>query len=329
MHRFRGRIPCALGTALLAIAVSAPAFAASPSLEPRALLAAGRADDAIQLLNSTIQSSPNNAEAHHLLSRVYYALENWDQAIASGQRAVNAARNNSNYHLWLGKAYGMKAQRAGGFTAMRYAGKARDEFVKAVQLDGSSVEAHSVLSDYYIDAPGFLGGGTDKARREAEQVAAFSAPAAHRIKAQLFEKDKKFKEAEAEYKAAIAKSSNPAAQWIDLAAFYRRTGRLPEMESAIQQAVNSDKKHGKLLYDAARILVKANRNFPAAEEMLRKYLASSELSDEAPAFQAHYLLGQIMEKQGDKKGAANEYRAALAMARDYQAAQNALKRLQE
>ena len=43
---------------------------------------------------------------------------------------------------------------------------------------------------------------------------------------------------------------------------------------------------------------------------------------------AHYLLGQILEKQGDKASAIQEYRAALSLAKDYGQAQDALKRLQ-
>lgn len=331
MLRFkpRGRIVFAVITALFAAALSAQSAFADPDIPPRQLLAAGRADDAIQILNSTIQSSPQNAEAYHLLSRVYYALEKWDEAISAAERAVKAAPSNSNYHLWLGRAYGMKAQHSGWMTALKFARKARDEFEKAVQLDGSNVQAHIVLADFYLDAPGFLGGGVDKARREADQLSAVDPVAARRIKAPVAEKDKNYQQAEAEYKAAIAESGNSGAQWLELAAFYRRTGRLPEMENAIRQAVNSDKKRSNVLYDAARLLVKSGRNFPEAAEMLRKYLASADLSEEVPAFQAHYLLGQVLEKQGDKKGAATEYRAALSMARDYQVAQNALKRVQE
>lgn len=331
MLRFaqRGRVLSSMAALVFAVALSASAFAAAMDIPPRQLLAAGRADDAIQVLNSTIQSSPNNAEAYHLLSRVYYAMERWDQAISAAERAVNAAPNNSDYHLWLGRAYGRKAQHSGWMTALKFARKARDEFEKAVQLDNSNVQAHSDLADFYLDAPGFLGGGADKARRLAEQLSAVNGAAAHSINAQVAEKDKKNQQAEAEYKAALAQSGNASAQWLELAGFYRRTGRLPEMENAIQQAINSEKNRGNVLYESARLLFRSGRNFDDAARMMRKYLASPELSEEAPAFQAHYLLGQILEKQGDKKGAATEYRAALATARDYQVAQNALKRVEE
>jgi TolA-binding protein len=82
-----------------------------------------------------------------------------------------------------------------------------------------------------------------------------------------------------------------------------------------------------VLVDAAETLIRAGRNLPGAIELLRRYLGSSTTVEEAPAFKAHYLLGTLLEKQGDKQAAANEYRAALSMAKDFSQAQDALSRL--
>src|SRR4051812_32755884 len=71
-----------------AAALALPVSAAAVDDNARQLVAAGRADDAIAMLNSLIQGSPNDAEAYHLLSRVYYALEKWDRAISAGEHAV-------------------------------------------------------------------------------------------------------------------------------------------------------------------------------------------------------------------------------------------------
>jgi len=58
-------------------------------------------------------------------------------------------------------------------------------------------------------------------------------------------------------------------------------------------------------------------------------LNGPEKTEDAPAFQAHYLLGEILEKQGDKPAAAEEYRAALSLAPTYEQAQSALKRVMQ
>ena len=65
---------------------------------------------------------------------------------------------------------------------------------------------------------------------------------------------------------------------------------------------------------------------PFAIELLHRYLASGPV-EAAPAFKAHYLLGMLLEKQGDRAGAADEYRASLSLARNFGTAQQALNRV--
>jgi len=50
--------------------------------------------------------------------------------------------------------------------------------------------------------------------------------------------------------------------------------------------------------------------------------------EDAPAFRAHYLLGQIYEKMGNKPDAAAEYKASLALASGFAPASKALGRVQ-
>src|SRR5262249_59560818 len=129
--------------------------------------------------------------------------------------------------------------------------KTRSEFEKAVELDAANVPARSDLAEYYLEAPGFLGGGKDKARAQAEQLAAYSAAAAHSLKAEVAEDEHNWAEAEAEYKKAIEASASPGGEWLDLAAFYRHQKRYKEMEDANNHAVSFDKKKSNVLVNAA------------------------------------------------------------------------------
>jgi Tfp pilus assembly protein PilF len=79
--------------------------------------------------------------------------------------------------------------------------------------------------------------------------------------------------------------------------------------------------------ESGDVLIRSGRNFPLATELLRRYLASSSTVEEAPVFKAHYLLGTALQKQGDQRAAAEEYRAALALAKGFTRAQDALNRL--
>ena len=135
---------------VLALILSASfAFAASGSVTD--MIVTGRVDDALKALNSRVQAAPNDAEAYHLLSRANFHLQKWDKAIEYGEKAVQLAPNNSLYYMWLGRAYGEKADDSGPFTAARLASKIRGNFEKADQLDSKNIDARSDLA---IGGPG-------------------------------------------------------------------------------------------------------------------------------------------------------------------------------
>jgi hypothetical protein len=78
--------------------------------------------------------------------------------------------------------------------------------------------------------------------------------------------------------------------------------------------------------DGASLLLHTGRNYALGVRFLRRYLLSPV--EEGPAFKAHDLLGQLLEKQGDRHAAAEEFRAALALSHTYTRAQEDLKRVE-
>ncbi len=127
---------------LILASVIAATFAVADESAP-ALLAAGRADDAITTLRSKINTSPNDAEAYNLLCRAYFSMGDWDRGISACEKAIALAPNNSRYHMWLGRIYGEKADGVVFFKAASLAGKVREEFETAVRLDPKNVDARS------------------------------------------------------------------------------------------------------------------------------------------------------------------------------------------
>src|SRR5260370_1881789 len=110
------------------------------------MLAAGRIDDAIAELNGRLSSAPADAESSNLLCRAYFALEEWDRAESSCRKAVSLDQGNSRYHLWLGRVYGEKADRANFLGAAGPAGKTRPELEPAVPLDPENVDTRLHLA---------------------------------------------------------------------------------------------------------------------------------------------------------------------------------------
>jgi tetratricopeptide (TPR) repeat protein len=295
---------------------------ANSLLEPvNADLTAGNADDAIARLSSSLTANPADAEAHNLLCRVYYQEERWDEAIHECETAVRLMPQESEYHLWLGRAYGEKADKIHSIKAYGLAKKVRDEFERAVQLDGANVDALSDLGEFYTAAPGIVGGGKQKAQNVAQTLERYGQAQAHQLKGRLAEKDKNLALAETEFKAAVEASSQSADAWMTLASFYSRHKHTDQMLEALHAGIDADAKaakpHGAALVDGASLLNRNNLEPQLAIQLLRLYLASPNKSADTPAFQVHAQLSRLLEQQGDHEGAQQQIAAAAALARAY------------
>ncbi|MGA2003275.1 MAG: tetratricopeptide repeat protein [Terriglobales bacterium] len=292
----------------------------------REMLAAGQIDAAINVLSVRLSSAPSDAESANLLCRAYIAIEDLDRAESSCKKAIALDPRNGRYHRWLGHVYGEKADHASFLSAASLAGKTRDELERAVQLNPNDMDARADLAEFYFEAPGIVGGGQDKARAQA-RIMGISVPAReHWVYAHIAEKNHDPGTAEREYLRMIEVSHGDSEAWLSLALFFRHQKRYDDMEKTLIRATEATMSKPDVLVDIAQNLFRTSRNPALAIQVLRRYLASGPV-EEAPAFKAHYLLGQLLEKQGDKAGAAGEYRASLSMARHFGLAQQALNRV--
>ena len=302
---------------------SAPAIAEAPNSLKAAQSAftLGRADEALRTLDNALRSNNGNASAWSLQCRVYLAQGRWDDAVASCQRAVQIEPGSSQFHLWLGRAYGEKARRSSMVSAYKTAKLVHTEFETAVSLDGNNREALSDLGQYYVQAPKILGGSYSKAEELAQRLNALDPARAYELRAIIAERKKNYPDAEQNYKARIAASqSSPAATaqaWMDLGSFYRRRRRWDEMLAALKSGVAIDTNHGPPMVDGASTLINARREPLLAAEWLREYLGGNALSDTAPAFAVHAELGDLLKQQGDAQAADREFAAAHALSANY------------
>ncbi len=318
----------ALPLACVAIAVAAIASAQIPAATLKQAddaLQAGEADQALSLLMPLPAQGQGAAEAQNLICRVRFTLQQWDAAVTACELSVRLEPGSSIDHMWLGRALGEKASRASFLTAYSLAKRVRAEFEQAVELDPKNAGALSDLGEFYKDAPGIVGGGTNKAEAIAAQLDKVDPAKALELRGNIAVSRKDDLSAERDFKQAIAVSPHPAEKWTILAEFYRKQQRWNEMDAAIQSCVSAaarDKHPGVALYDGAGVLIDAKRNPALAAKMLDDYLAGSSKSDEAPAFIAHVRLGRLKQQLGDAAGAQQEFAAAAAMAREYNPAQD-------
>jgi tetratricopeptide (TPR) repeat protein len=281
---------------MLFVALAAVSLSAQTPLvdQGRAALNRGDADAAADLLEKAVAQWPNSAEAHY----------------------------------YLGSAYGAKAQKANPFSAASLAGKTREEFEKAVALNPKWIEARLGLAEFYIFAPGIIGGSFDKALAQAAEMKTLDPLQAHRVTAMVYSAQKKPELAKKEYLDAIQERPNNPKPHQYLGQFLANTEKnYPAAFSELETAVKLDPSYMPPLFQIGRTAAASATNLARGEEALKRYLTTTPKDGEPPLANAHYWLGAIYEKQNRKPDAKREYETALKMNPGLQMATDALKRV--
>jgi cytochrome c-type biogenesis protein CcmH/NrfG len=234
-----------------------------------------------------------SAAVYELLGRNYYMMGEFKKATDSLERAESADPQNSQYALWLGRAYGRRAETSNPFSAVGHASKARQYFEKAVQLDPNSIEALNDLLEYYMEAPGFLGGGWEKAKATAARIAQVDPAEGHYAQAELAEKRKEMARAEEQLRHAIELAPHQVGRFIDLARLLAKQGRYQESDQSFARAEQLAPDSPKLMYARADVYIKSGRNLEVAKDLLTRYLSATITPDDPPKSDARKLLRQI------------------------------------
>ncbi len=264
--------------------------AASPSLE-EAHKHYNRTDyeSALKILNA-IPEAERSGRVYDLMGRSYFMQGEFKKAGEAYEKALAAEPGNSVYAHGLGKAYGKRAETSNPFSAPGLASKARQNFEKAVQYDSRNIEAMNDLFEYYLEAPGFLGGGLDKASALAQRIAALDSVEGHWARAKIAEKRKEFSTAEVQLRTAVDAAPAQVGRVVDLAKFLAKQGRHQEAEQVFQQAEHVAPGSPRLLFDRAEIYVHSGRNLDTARMLLKQYLSKPLTPDDPPRQEAEKLL---------------------------------------
>lgn len=276
-------LPVLLATATL--------FAGSAELErARQLFGRSQYQAAITAL-APVAGTPDGP-TQELLGKSYFMLGEYKKAGEAFDRAIAVDPNNSVYYHWLGKAYGRRAETSAPFTAPVYASKARGAFEKSVELDGRNIEAINDLFSYYLEAPGFLGGGLNKAAELAKKIQAIDPIEYHYAMAQVADKRKDYNTAEEHFRRAFELAPRQVGRIIDLAKYLSVHGKEQEGDALFAQAEKIAPNTPRLMFERANAYIQSKRNLTTAKQLLEKYLNSPLSVDDPPKSEAQRLLKQ-------------------------------------
>ncbi len=234
-----------------------------------------------------------DAAVYELMGRDYLMSGDFKKASEMLEKAVAAEPNNSDYVMWLGRAYGRRAETSNPFSALGHASKARQCFERAAQLNPRNIEALNDLLEYYMEAPGFMGGGFDKAQATIARIAQVDPSEGHWAQSTLDEKRKQYGSAEAQLRRAIELAPQQVGRFMDLAKFLYRQGRYQEAEQTFARAEELAPNNPKLMYARAESYVHSGRNLQTAKDLLHRYLSATISPEDPPKSDARKLLRQI------------------------------------
>jgi tetratricopeptide (TPR) repeat protein len=250
-----------------------------------------------------------------------------DEAVSAFERAVALDPNSSVYHMWLGHAYTRQLLTAGLLRKPFIARRSGEAYNMAVKLDPSSVDAAEARLDFFLGAPGIVGGGIDKARAEAARIATLDAYRGAMATARIAEHEKQWPEAERVYRALMAEHPDRTPAVDALVTLLLNATRFDEAFKIVDDRLARLPDETASLYNLGRLSAVSGQHLPRGEAAMRRYLTLTP-TDPARQSNAHYRLGMIKEKMGDARAAAAEYQAAIDLYPRHTAAAAALKKIQ-
>jgi len=240
-------------------------------------------------LHALAQDRAPGASNYLLTGKNYFMLGEYKKAIDFFEKALAVSPASSDAELWLGRAWGRRAESGSPF-AIIYAGRTRQCFEKAVALDPHNREAKNDLFDFYLSAPGMLGGGIDKAEAAAKTIAG-ERPAEYEFEeAQIAEKRNDLPSAESHLRRAVDLASGEAGRIVDLARFLAKRGRLDESDRLFAQARKLSPEKPGVAFAQARTDIENHRNMDQARKLLQAYLQSRLSPDDPSRQEAEKLL---------------------------------------
>lgn len=319
-----------LAPILIFMLLLCPGFQPSGKLDEAILLYyKGEFKQAAQLLSQLSRSSPENPDLRLWLGKSYLKTREWSNAVREMEKAVELAPSNAQYHLWLGRALGARASHTVFFKALGLARRVVKEFETASKLAPEDLDIRFDLLDYYISAPGIVGGSKEKAEAQAQAIARLNPKKGYVARAMIFEDSKNPDLAGKELLQATIDYPGDSDAHKDLADFLLARkdfeGALVHAQRAL--ALDSGSKRARLLLAAARIRLRSN--LEEAGKALQE-LAAEPLRDEDPAFEEVYgWLGEFFHAKGDKTKARAAFQTALVFNPEYEPAKDGISKLQK
>ncbi len=210
-----------------------------------------------------------------------FTAEEFREAQDAFERAVQENPRNSTYTLWMALAMGRRAENMTGLrklAAVPLVKRMRGEMERAIELDGSNLDAYEALHAFHLDAPSIVGGSKDKAKELAGQIQKVDPARGAGALAAYYEDAGEFERAGEQY--ALARQLDPQGirHLLSQAAYLCRRRVFADSDELFDLAFARDPDNPKVWRAAASawILAKRESLYPRARQLIERYLATPD-----------------------------------------------------
>jgi len=159
-------------------------------------------DEAIILLEKSLNNDANNLEINELMGDIYGRQMKWDQSIFYYKKIKMLSPKTANFHYKYGGSMGMKAKSVNKFKALGMIDEIRLAFETAAKLDPKHIDTRWALVMFYIELPGIVGGSERKATNFANELMVLSKVDGWLAKGFIDEYFERYEKAEIHYQNA-------------------------------------------------------------------------------------------------------------------------------
>ncbi|MDI4631962.1 tetratricopeptide repeat protein [Pelomonas sp. V22] len=276
----------------------------------QSLLDSGKTLELERVAQARLAAKAGDAEAIAALGLVAMNLgeeKKIDVAVNRLEQCTGKQSPSALCHYVLGSLAGTQAMNASVFRMPSLAGKSRDNLKRAVELDPQLYEAREALLQYYLMAPGIVGGGVDKAQTLIAESEKLNPEHAKFLRAKQASADKQWAVVEREL-AAVKPGQDLELRkmlrksWSQLGAAQLSAKQADSARATFERLQHDFPEHAAGPYGLARVLTEQNK----PDEALALLERARGLEGGA-TYPIDYRLGLAWLAKGDKAQA----RAAL------------------
>lgn len=322
--RFRNTILCFLGLFLLTLPLLSN-MEDSPE-KGIAMIEAGKIEEAAAYFADFTKNNPNSAEGFLHYGHALFRKGDYEDAITALEKAIELNGTVSEYYQRLGDALIQQTMQVSLLKKPGYAKKGRKAWEKAVELDGDNIHARMSLVQFCIGAPGFMGGGKDKAEEQAAAILQTDSTIGKLAYAQIYSSEKEYAKGESEYLKYLESVPDDSMTVFMLGLMYHD---MKAWDKAIKLFAGLAENHpgwSGVYYQIGRTGALSGEYIDESVKALDFYISNGDEGSSPSLAHAHHRLGNVYEKAGRIDEAKAEYQAAMKLDPEEKTFKKALKR---